>query len=236
MKILCTICARGGSKGVPQKNLRPILGKPLIVWTIEQATDAGIFDKIVVSSDSEHILQIARENGAEVFFKREPKLSGDEVGKIEVIRDALIKSENFFETLFDIIVDLDVSSPIRTSEDIKNAFRIFIENDYDVLFSVTPSRKNPYFNMIEIDQDGKVSLCKSPVKPIKRRQDAPKVYDMNASIYIWKRETLINHNTLFLDKTGIYLMGEESAYDIDSELDLLIVECIIRKRQSVTEG
>lgn len=236
MKVLCTICARGGSKGVPNKNIRQILGKPLIVWTIEQAINSNLFDKIVVSSDSEQILKIAKENRAEVFFKREPKLSGDEVGKIEVIRDALLKSENFFQTTFNVIVDLDVTSPIRTPEDINRAFKIFIENDYDVLFSVTPSRRNPYFNMVEIDRYGKVGLCKTPVKPIKRRQDAPRVYDMNASIYIWKRDILINHNTLFLDKTGIYVMNEESAYDIDSELDLLIVECIMRKRQSVTKG
>lgn len=235
MKVLCTICARGGSKGVPNKNIRQLLGKPLIVWTIEQAINSNLFDKIVVSSDSEQILKIAKENRAEAFFKREPRLSGDKVGKIEVIRDALLKSEGFFRTHFDVIVDLDVTSPIRNSEDIIQAYKTFIDNDYDILFSVAPSRKNPYFNMIEIDQNGKVRLCKTLNQPIKRRQDAPRVYDMNASIYIWKREILINHNTLFLDKTGIYVMGEESAYDIDSELDLLIVECIMRKGQNVTE-
>lgn len=235
MKVLCTICARGGSKGVPNKNIRQILGKPLIVWTIEQALNANLFDKVIVSSDSEQIMKIAREHGAEVFFKRDPILSGDEVGKIEVIRDALLRSENFFGTTFNVVVDLDVTAPLRTSYDIIRAFEAFINNDYDILFSVTPSRRNPYFNMVEIDQNGKVRLCKIPNQVIKRRQDAPRVYDMNASIYIWKRDVLINYNTLFLEKTGVYIMGEESAFDIDTEIDLLIVECIMKKIHNVIE-
>lgn len=230
MKVLCTICARGGSKGLPNKNIKHLLGKPLIVWTIEQAIDSGIFNRIVVSSDSEEILSIAAKSGAEVFFKRSPELSDDQVGKIPVIRDALLRSENFFKEVYDIIVDLDVTSPLRTPEDIVAAFNLFIERDYDNLFSATVARRNPYFNMVEIDSYGKVKLCKAKEESVKRRQDAPEVYEMNASIYIWKREILLIQDSLFLDKTGLYIMAQEKSFDIDSPVDFIIVECLMRKR------
>jgi len=232
MRVLCTVCARGGSKGILNKNIKPLLGKPLIVWSIEQAKNAGIFNRIVVSSDSNQILNIARDAGAQVFFKRAPELSGDEVGKISVIRDTLLKAEAFFNETYDVVVDLDVTSPLRTPKDIVAAFNLFIKNDYDNLFSVTYSKKNPYFNMVEIDSSGKVNICKKPDKPVKRRQDAPHVYSMNAAIYIWKREVLLQQDSLFLERTGIFLMDEEKAFDIDSYLDFYIVECLMKKREN----
>ncbi|MCS7214647.1 MAG: acylneuraminate cytidylyltransferase family protein [Thermodesulfovibrio sp.] len=230
MNTLCTICARGGSKGVPNKNIKNLLGKPLILWTIEQAKASAVFDKIVVSSDSDQILKIAEENGIEVFFKRASELATDESGKIEVIRDALIRSENYYKRKFEYIVDLDVTSPMRNIEDIKKAFQLFIENDYDNLLSVVPARKNPYFNMIEINRDGRISICKKIDKKILRRQDAPMVYEMNASIYIWKRQTLLKEDSIILPNTGIYVMAQESSFDIDTELDFDIVEFLMRRK------
>jgi len=228
-KILCTICARGGSKGVKNKNIKPINGKPLIAYTIEQAKESALFEHIVISTDSDDIAKVAVEYGGEVFFKRSDKLSSDTAGKLDVIKDALNRSEAHFNTKFDYIVDLDATAPLRNVEDIKNSFEQFLKNDNDNLITAMPSRRSPYFNLIEVDKNGKVSLSKPLKSRVLRRQDAPKTYDMNASIYIWKRDALLNNNTIFLNKTGLYVMPEERSIDIDTELDYKFVEFLMKE-------
>ena len=230
--VLCTICARGGSKGVKNKNIRLLNGKPLIAYTIEQAKESKLFEHIVISTDSDDIAKVAKEYGAEVFFKRSPKLASDTAGKLDVIRDAFVRSEEYYNETFDYLVDLDATSPLRNVEDIINSFNLFKKNNYDNLITAMPSRRNPYFNIVEQDKDGKVYLSKKLDISIVRRQDAPKTYDMNASIYIWKREIILNKNSIFLENTGLYVMPEERSIDIDSELDFEFVEFLIRKRNA----
>lgn len=231
--ILCTICARGGSKGVKEKNIRLLAGKPLIAHTIEQALATKIFDNVVVSTDSDDIAQVAVDSGAEVFFKRSSELSSDTSGKLEVIRDAFIRSEKYFQKDFDVLVDLDATSPLRDVSDIINAYEHFQTGGYDNLITGMPSRRSPYFNLVEVDSNGGVSLSKSLDKAVVRRQDAPKTYDMNASIYIWRREAILNEDSLFLKKTGLYIMPEERSIDIDSPLDFKYVEFLIREKSCV---
>ena len=228
-KVLCTICARGGSKGVKNKNIKIINGKPLIAYTIEQARRSELFDHIVISTDSDKIASISEEFGAEVFFRRSDEMSSDIAGKLDVIKDAFIRSENFYKKKFDYLIDLDATSPLRSVEDIKNAFEQFIENDNDNLISAMPSRRSPYFNMVEVNNNGNVYLSKRMNDSIVRRQDAPKSYDMNASIYIWKRNIILNENSLFIKKTGLYIMPEERSIDIDNELDYDFVEFIMKR-------
>jgi len=230
--VLCTICARGGSKGVKNKNIRLLNGKPLIAYTIEQAKATNLFDHIVVSTDSDEIAEISKKYGAEVFFKRSSELATDTAEKIHVIRDAFIRSEQYYGKTYDYLIDLDATSPLRDVEDIINAFNQFKENNNDNLITATPSRRNPYFNMVEVDKNGKVYLSKKLDKKIVRRQDVPKVYDMNASIYIWKREVLLKEDNLFLENTGLYIMPMERSIDIDSELDFKIVEFLMRKKEN----
>ncbi|WP_297431712.1 sugar phosphate nucleotidyltransferase [Sulfurimonas sp.] len=229
-KILCTICARGGSKGVKNKNIKPIYGKPLIAYTIEQASKSGLFEHIVVSTDSDAIVTIAKEYGAEIFFKRSEVMASDKAGKLDVIRDAFERSEAYYGTQFDYLVDLDATAPLRIVEDIANALKQFIQNNNDNLITAMPSRRSPYFNLVEVDKTGKVSLSKKLDKSIKRRQDTPKSYDMNASIYIWKRNVILNENTLFLENTGLYVMPEERSIDIDTELDYKFVEFLMKEK------
>ncbi|BDY13556.1 acylneuraminate cytidylyltransferase family protein [Hydrogenimonas cancrithermarum] len=231
-KPLCTICARGGSKGVKDKNIRPLKGKPLIAHTIEQAIESGIFDHIVISTDSDAIAEVAVKYGAEVFFKRSPELASDTAGKLDVIKDAFMRSEAHYGIRFDALVDLDATSPLRDASDIVNAYNMFVENDYENLITAMPSRRSPYFNLVERTSDGKVKLSKTLDKAVLRRQDAPKTYDMNASIYIWKREALLNNETLFLEKTGLYVMPEERSIDVDTELDFEFVEFLMRKKDA----
>ena len=227
--VLCTICARGGSKGVKNKNIKEINGKPLIAYTIEQAKDSGLFEHIVISTDSDDIADIAKEYGAEVFFKRSAEMASDTAGKLDVIRDAFMKSEEYYNKQFDYLIDLDATAPLRNVNDIIDSFNQFIENNNDNLITAMPSRRSPYFNLVEQDKEGKVYLSKKLDSAIMRRQDAPKSYDMNASIYIWKRDSILNEKVLFLETTGLYVMPEERSIDIDNELDFEFVEYIIKK-------
>lgn len=226
-KVLCTICARGGSKGVKNKNIKLLNGKPLIAYTIDQAKQSGLFEHIVISTDSDAIASTAQEYGAEVFFKRSDEMASDTAGKLDVIRDAFKRSETYYGCTFDTLIDLDATAPLRSIQDIIDSYRQFLQNDNDNLISAMPSRRSPYFNLVEIDALGKVTLSKKLDGSIVRRQDAPKSYDMNASIYIWKRDVILNENSIFLDSTGLYVMPEERSIDIDTELDFKFVEFLM---------
>lgn len=229
-KVLCTICARGGSKGVKNKNIKLLNGKPLIAYTIEQAARSGLFEHIVISTDSDLIATTAQEYGAEVFFKRSPEMASDTAGKLDVIRDAFIRSEEHYQCTFDTLIDLDATAPLRSVQDITDSYAQFLRDNNDNLITAMPSRRSPYFNLVEMDNSGKVALSKKLERGVVRRQDAPKSYDMNASIYIWKRDIILNENSLFLEKTGLYVMPEERSIDIDTELDFEFVEFLMRKQ------
>ena len=231
-KILCTVCMRGGSKGVSGKNLRNLHGKPLMAYTIEQALQSGLFEHVVVSTDSDEIAEMAKTYGAEAWFLRPAELATDEAPKLPVIRHAFLEAEKHYDHDFEILVDLDATSPLRNIEDINGAYDQLITEDADMLITASPCRKNPYFNMVE-KVNGRVKKVKELKPPPTRRQDAPAVYDMNASIYIWKRRPLLEYDTLFTEKTSLYVMPEERSVDIDTELDWEFVE-FITGRPSLT--
>ena len=226
MKILCTICARGGSKGLKNKNIKKIKGIPLIIHTIFKAQKSKIFNKIVVSSDNNKILHLAKKNNVDYLIKRSKKLSLSSTPKIPVIRDALKKTEMKYKTKFDYIIDLDVSSPLRNILDIKKSMHKIIREKKNILFSVNTAKKNPYFNMVELNK-GNISLVKKG-KLLFTRQSAPKVYEMNASIYIWKRKTLLHTNTLFTKSSTIFKMPYNRSIDIDSIDDFKLVNYLMR--------
>jgi len=227
MNIVATICARGGSKGVPGKNIRLLCGKPLIVHTIEVAKKCQLINRIIVSTDAPEIAEIAKASGAEVPFLRPKELATDDAPKLTVIKHAIqfLESEEGYHT--DIVVDLDPTSPLRTEKDIEACVRMVMDEGADNVFSVTKAHRNPYFNMVEVI-DGKVQLVKQLAQAVIRRQDAPQVYDLNASIYVWKREALMNNDSIFLERTKIYVMPEWTT-DIDNEVDFEFVEFILEK-------
>ena len=228
MKTIAIICARGGSKGVPKKNIRPLCGKPLIVHTIDVAKKCPSIDRVIVSTDDSEIAEIAKANGAEAPFLRPKDLALDSTPKLPVLKHAVNYLESQEGYYPDIIVDLDPTSPLRTDADIEACIRMVRDKGTDNVFSVTKARRNPYFNMVEII-DGRVRLVKRLDQPVTSRQHAPPVYDMNASIYVWKKEALMNSDTKFLESTRIYEMPEWTI-DIDSETDLELVEFILRTR------
>ena len=227
MKILCTICARGNSKGIKNKNIKFLNGYPLIKYTIEQALNSKIFDEIVVSSDSNKILTLAKKYGVHNLILRPKELASDKAGKLESIKHALKKVENQNQNKYDVVIDLDVTSPLRKVSDIKKALSLFLKSKASTVISATPSKKNPYYNQVTQSVKG-VKLVKSK-KAIFRRQDAPKIYDLNASIYIYRRSSLIKSKTIYTKHSQLYIMPEERSIDIDNMLDFQLVEYLMKK-------
>lgn len=229
--LLITICARAGSKGVEGKNIRKLAGKPLIYYTIKQALEWGKGKRVIVSTDTEEIARVAKKFGAQVPFLRPKKLAGDKAVKEEAIRHALQESEKLFNETYDYVMDLDATAPVRRVGDLEKAFKLFKKEKPKTLFSVVPSRRNPYFNMVEEVKKKRVTYSK-PNANIHRRQDAPKVYDMNASIYIYSRDYLLKekNNKPVTDNSIAYVMHEHSRHDIDSEIDFKFIEFLIKEK------
>ena len=229
---LCTICARGGSRGLKDKNIRPLAGLPLIVHTLNHAYNSEAFDAIAVSSDSDEILSIARGWGCDLLIKRPAHLASDFAPKIDTIRHCVKEVINLTKTNFDVIVDLDVTSPLRVLVDIMNVLELLENTGTSNVLSAMPSRRSPYFNILERDRSGLLFLSKKLPKPIHRRQDSPECYDLNASIYGWKVEALFEVESLINENTQLYIMPESRSIDIDTELDFEFVKFLL-ERQSI---
>lgn len=230
MRRLCTVCARGGSKGVTSKNIRRLLDKPLIAYSLEQAKSCGLFEMIAVSSDSPGILEIARRYGADLLVERPLELATDTAAKVPAIRHCVEAAERHAGKRFDVLVDLDATSPLRLPEDIVGAVSLLEERKISNVITAAPARRSPYFNLVELGSDGVVRLSKPLPRQVHRRQDAPPAYDMNASIYVWRRDALFEDPPVFRPDTALYVMPEDRSVDIDSELDFRIVELLLSER------
>ena len=228
MKVLCTICARAGSKGVANKNLRLINNKPLIVYSIEQAIATKLFDQIVVSSDSKEIREVALANGATFCVDRPAELATDTAPKLPAIKHCVENAEGKFGQ-FEVIIDLDATAPLRESSDIIGALELLQSAQADNVITGTPAHRSPYFNLVETDANGIVSLSKPPANVVARRQDSPQCFDMNASIYVWRRQALFANENLFTGNTRLFVMPRERSLDIDSQADFEMVEWMMTK-------
>lgn len=225
MTTVCTICARGGSVGVPRKNVRMLHGKPLIGWTIEHALACDEIDVVAVSTEDDEIASIAEDFGALVPYRRPAELAVSEAGKLPVIAHLV----EFLESTgyeFDRVVDLDPTSPLRTNQDIVNAMAM-LDDGVDAVITGYLADKNPYFNMVEQKDDGGFGLV-VPTTGVVARQAAPAVYSMNGSIYVWHRRTLASG--LWDGRTVLYEMPRERSVDIDSELDFRLVDLLMEER------
>lgn len=221
-KIIAIIPARSGSKGLKDKNIKELNGKPLIAYTIEAAEQSGIFDTILVSTDSEKYAQISKEYGAEVPFLRSNENSGDVAGSWDVVREVLSK----LDEKYDIVVLLQPTSPLRTADDIVNAINLFFEKEADTLFSVCETSHPAFWcNTLGEDLSAKDFIKKEYQKP---RQQLPKTYTLNGAMYILKINK-IDSIDFYSDKSFAYIMKKENSVDIDDELDFVLAQNYLTK-------
>jgi len=228
MPTIATICARGGSRGVPGKNIRPLAGKPLIVHTIEQARACRTLDAVYVSTDDPAIADVARAAGAKVPFLRPAELATDQAAKMPVIQH-LVREVESAGVAVERIVDLDPTSPLRELRDIETCIGL-LDDATDAVITGYEAEKNPYFNMVELGREGYAQLVKQPAQAVHSRQAAPRVYAMNASIYVWHRRTL--DKGLWNGRVRLHIMPRERSVDIDSELDFKLVELLMKEKQA----
>ena len=223
----------GGAKGVKNKNIRRISGKPLIQYTLECAAKSKLVDHFVVSTDSIDIFNLVNSLGYETKYIRPAELASDTSGKIDAIKHVVDYFESTSKIAVDIIVDLDIGVPMRTPQDIDAAIDLMVsDNEMETLVTVYPSERSPYFNMIEQQDNGYYNLVKLPNPPILRRQDAPKVFSVTPAIFAWKRNSLhIKH--LYEGNWGIYEMPIERSLDIDTEFEFKMVEFLMNQNLNV---
>jgi len=225
--ILATICARGGSKGVRNKNIRLLNGKPVIVYSLENVKNSNVIDEYIVSTESEEIIQVVKDAGFDIRFKRPSELAGDKISRIDAIRHAVKWFEQHNNKVFDVIVDIGVATPLKNSEDLDNSVKLLIDSNAGNVFSVCHSVRNPYYNMVEVI-DSKVRRVKE-LGVITDRRDAPDVYDMNDAYNVWKHDVLFAENCQFNENTSVYVMPRERSIDLDEEEDFLIAEHYLNK-------
>ena len=226
--LLITLCGRGGSKGIPGKNIRPINGRPLISISIDVAKRfAGKYQAdIALSTDDEEIKNISAQFGLQTNYSRPANLATDTAGKIETIADLLFFEERNRNNQYDYILDLDITSPLRTFEDLEEAYNS-IKNDANALnlFSVNHAARNPYFNMVEQQPNGYYGLIKKG--EFVTRQSAPNVYDLNASFYFYRRTFFESGNTKTITiKSLIYVMPH-ICFDLDHPIDFEFMEFLM---------
>lgn len=227
--MLAVIPARGGSKGVPHKNIKELAGKPLLAYTVEAAVKSGVFEKVIVSTDDAEIADAARKYGAEIPFIRPDAISGDFVSSDDVVEHAL----NYFKDMgqdFDTVCKLQPTSPLRTAEHIRQAYMQMQEKKADFVVSVCECEHSPLWSGI-LDEDNR--LDKFIREDVKRacRQSLPAYYRLNGAIYMAKTEAFLKQKS-FLGKNGIaYIMPQRDSVDIDSSLDFLFADFLIKGEQ-----
>ena len=237
MNLLVTICARAGSKGVKCKNVREFLGVPISYYTLaayklfcEKHGTEYESVSLAINTDSDELCMQAKNAGLPfALIRRKEALAGDIVSKTDVIRDTVKEMEREYGVKYDIVLDLDITSPLRTAQDINGTISALRANESaDVAFSLTSARRSPYFNMVKLKDDGSYeTVVKSDYVT---RQQTPTCFDMNASIYAYRNEFITDENTkrVFDGKAAGYQMMDTAVLDIDSEEDFDLMEVLAR--------
>jgi CMP-N,N'-diacetyllegionaminic acid synthase len=233
--VVAAICARGGSKGVPRKNLRHLQGKPLIGRAVEQAVASGIFDRVVASTDDPEMARVAAEFGAEVPFLRPPELAQDRTNKWDVFRHLVTELEARSACRVGIIADLDTGAALRTLEDIQVAVERLVSTGADVCVTAYEADHNPYYNMVEVGSAGLARVCIQPAVPIANRQQAPAVYNLSPAIFAIRRDALWLHDHWSQCRMTLSVIPRERAVDIDTEFDLKLVEFLLSRQSGSSQ-
>lgn len=236
-EIVGFIFARGGSKGVPRKNIRLLAGRPLIAYAIDTALETPSISRVVVSTDDEEIAEVSRACGADVPFLRPPELASDSAPEWLAWQHA-IREINADEASadIDIFVSVPPTSPLRSPEDVEACIRLMQDGNVDLVYTVMRTNHNPYFNMVVIDDSGYAHLAIPPAEAIHRRQDVPAVYDSVTAAYVAHPDFILNTASMFEGKIKAVIVPAERAVEIDSELDFMMAELLIEKQQQQGSG
>lgn len=224
-RILAVIPARGGSKGIYKKNIKNMCGKPLISYTIEAAIKSKYIDRVIVSTDDIEIGEVSIKYGGEVPFYRPKELAGDNVPTIDCIIDLLIKLRENEGYKPDYVALLQCTSPLRNETHIDEAIELLLNSESKGIVAVNEVECNPYWT--NVIKDGKLEYLLEEGKKITKRQDLPKVYSVNGSMYIVKTDVILNEKTLEPENSLAYVMEKEASIDIDELLDFKIAELIM---------
>ena len=227
MYVVGAICARGGSKGVPRKNLREIGGRSLLGHAVACAQEARTLHRIVVSTDDAEMAAAARRYGAEVPFMRPAELAQDQTSKWDVFRHLVSTLEGQDGRRVDVLVDLDTGVPLRRPEDVDGCVNQLLAGSAEVVVTAYEPERNPYFNMVEPGPDGFCRIVKQPPEPIVARQAAPQVYALSPAVYAITRDALWRVEHWSQARLQVYPIPRLRAIDIDTEADLRLVECIL---------
>jgi N-acylneuraminate cytidylyltransferase len=226
------VFARGGSKGIPGKNIKPMCGKPLIAYSIEALRASKYVRRVIVSTDDGDIAKIAAEYGAEVPFMRPAELASDSSPEILSWKHALSEADAEGAAP-DIFVSAPTTSPLREPRDIDAAIDALAETGADAVISVTPASRSPYFNMVTRDESGRARVFAELPGGVERRQDAPPVYDMTTVVYAARSQYVKNCRALMDGDVRSIIVPAERAVDIDTRLDFDFAEFLIRRRGSM---
>jgi len=227
MNYTALICARGGSKGLPGKNIRLLGGKPLIAWSIDLAKQVDRISRIIVSTDSEEIAKVSKTYGAEVPFMRPIELAQDTSPEWLVWRHALEYLEGSLDNNADGLIVIPATAPLRNLSDINKCLDEFEKGDADVVITVNDSHCNPYFNMVVNDEQGYSSIVNKTKNKVIRRQDAPVVYQITTVAYVVRPQFVHDSSGIFDGKVKSVCIPQERAVDIDTLLDFKIAEILI---------
>jgi len=232
MEILITLCARGGSKGIPGKNIRLINGLPLIAYSIAHGNSFSAIHKadIALSTDSFDIKEVAKRYGLKTKYIRPNDISLDGTGKVETILHVLSYEESTRQKKYDYILDLDISSPLRNLDDLLIGFEKILNDPHALnLFSVSAANRNPYFNMVEQKEDGYYSLVKEG--NFLTRQTAPAIFDLNASFYFYRRVFFDQETPKTISNRSLIHVMNHICFDLDHPIDFDFMEFLINKNK-----
>jgi len=224
------IFARGGSKGLPRKNIKVLAGKPLIAWAIETALKVSEVNRVVVSTEDPDIADIAREFGAEVPFIRPKNLASDNASEWDAWRHALLTLRDIEGEFPDPFISVPTTAPLRLPDDIRACISTYNEGGADVVLAVTEAHRNPWFNMVTTESDGTVRLVNEFSGFINRRQDAPSVRDITTVAYVANPHFILENNRIFDGIVKSISVPVERAIDIDTPYDFAIAEFLMNQR------
>ncbi len=232
--VLAVVPARGGSKGIPGKNLRMLGGKPLLAHAIECGLASPDIDHLVVSTESDDIIAVAREHGADTPFIRPAELASDSAPMLPVLQHTISECERHYRKQVELLILLDPTGPLRTPADIAACIKLVRQSGCDAVISGNRAHRSPYFNMVSPGGDF-VKLTMTPPENVGRRQDSPAVYDLNTVVWVYTRHALMQEKARIPKKSRLYLVPTERALDIDSEFDFELLEFVYSRTESLIQ-